>query len=77
MKTIFLITFFLGITLTFAWAEIQVPDSVREEAKQLHLENRLDDKAVKSILANFTNQKIIKNTHSVQQIYKIPSTGET
>ena len=77
MKTLAIIACLLSITIAYANAEPQVPDWIKDDVKQLYLENNLNEKTVKSILVNISNQNLIKNQHSVQQIYTIPSIGET
>ena len=77
MKTLAIIACLVSITITFAYGESEVPDWIKEDVKQLYLENNLDETAVNSIIANLSNQKLIKNTHPSQQIYTIPSIGET
>lgn len=77
MKTVAVIACLLSITFIFAYSETVVPDSIKDEVKQLHSKNSLTEKTVMSILVDFSNQKIIKNTKVVQQIYSIPKSGET
>ena len=67
----------LSITIAFAYGEPQVPDWIKEDVKQLYLEDNLDENAVRSILGNFSDLKLIKNTHPAQQIYTIPGLAET
>lgn len=76
MKTIAIIVCLLSITFSYSFAEISILDSIKEEAKQLHSQNNLNEKTVRSILIDLTNQKIIKNTHLAKQIYPIPTTGD-
>jgi hypothetical protein len=77
MKTVAVIACLLSITFVFAYSETLVPDSIQDEVKQLHSKNNLNEKTVMPILVELSNQKIIKNTHVVQQIYSIPKGGET
>ena len=67
----------LLITIAFAYGEPQVPDWIKEDVKQLYHENNLDENAVKSILGNLADLKLIKNMHPAQQIYTIPGFAET
>jgi len=77
MKTVAIITCLLAISFTIAYSEVQIPDSIKDNAKQMHSQNNLDERAVKSILANLSEQKIIKNIPDGKQIYSIPEGGNT
>ena len=54
-----------------------VPDSIKDKVIQLHSKNNLNEKTMMSILSDLSDQKIIKNTHVIQQIYSIPKSSET
>jgi hypothetical protein len=77
MKTIVVIACLLSITFAFAYSEALIPDSINDKAKQFHSKNNLNEKTVMSILVDLSNQKIIKNTQVVQQIYSVPASGVT
>ena len=77
MKTVAVIVCLLSITFVFAYSETVVPDSIKDEVRQLHSQNNLNEKTVMGILADFSDQNIIKNMNVVQQIYSIPGSGET
>ncbi len=77
MKTIAIISCLLTVTGAFAYGDLHIPGWVKEDVTQLYFENRLDAKAVKSILEKLSDQKLIKNSHGIQQIYTIPGIGET
>ena len=72
MNAIAILACLLSITFAFAYSEVQISDSIREEVKQLHSKNNLNEKTVMSLLIDLSNQKIITNTHTVSQIYSIP-----
>ena len=77
MKTVAVIVCLLSITFVFAYSETFIPDSIKDEAAQLYSKNNLNEKTIMSILVDLSNQKIIKDTHAVQQIYPVPAYGET
>ena len=77
MKTIAVIACLLSITFAYSYAEVQIPESIKDETKQLHSQNMLDEKTVMSLLTDLSDQKIIKNTHSAKQIYSVPASGST
>ncbi len=77
MKTVAVIACFLSITFIFAYSETLVPNSIKDEVTQLYSKNNLNEKTVMSILVDLSNQKIIKNSHVIQQIYSIPENGDT
>ena len=77
MKIIAVITCLLSITFAYSYAEVQIPESIKEETKQLYSQNMLDEKTVMSLLTDLSNQKIIKNIHSAKQIYSVPASGST
>lgn len=59
------------------FAEFQIPESIKETSKQMNLKDKLDEKGVMSLLSLLVNQRIIQNTHTLQQIYSIPEEGKT
>ena len=67
----------LSITFAYSYAEVQIPESIKDETKQLHSQNMLYEKTVMSLLTDLSNQKIIKNIHSAKQIYSVPASGST
>lgn len=69
MKRIF---FVLLITISFASAYSEIPDSIKQETKQLYLSNNLNEKTVSAIISDMVNQKLLKNTIDKQRIYTIP-----
>ena len=77
MKTVAVIVFLLSFTIVIAYSETLVPDSIKDEVTQLYSKNNLNEKTVMSILVDLSNQKIIKNSHVIQQIYSIPKSGDT
>ena len=74
MKEI-LLACLLVISFTFAYGDSN--DSLKQQTKQLFFSNNLNEKTVTEIISSMANQKIIKNINSVQQIYTIPSSGNT
>ncbi|MDH3617436.1 MAG: hypothetical protein OES14_02965 [Nitrosopumilus sp.] len=76
MKTLAIIACLLSITFTVAYSEPQVSDSIKDEVQQLYSKNNLNEKTIMSILVDLSNQKIIKNTHVIQEIYPIPESGK-
>ena len=77
MKTIAIIICLLSITFVYSYAEVQIPDSIKDEARQLYSQKNINEKTVMSILIDLSNQKIIKNTHPAKQVYSIPAVGNT
>jgi len=71
------IVLLMSVTFSFCFAELEIPDSIKSHAKQMTLKNSLGEKNIISIISSLMNQKIIKNTHVVQQIYTIPESGKT
>ncbi len=67
----------VSFTFSFCFAESQIPDSIKDNAKQLNLKNNLDEKNVKLIIKSLINQKIIKNVQIFQSIYLLPEDGNT
>ena len=59
------------------YAELQIPESIKENSKQMNLRDKLNEKNVLSLLSLMVEQGIIQNSHSIQQIYKIPEEGQT
>ena len=76
MKSIIIIACLIGITFSFSYGEISFPKSIQNEIIQLYSKNNLNDKTVNDILAKLSEQKVI-TIHKEQQIYQIPSVGET
>ena len=76
MKTIALVVCLIGITFAYSYAEIQIPDSIKDDAKQLYLQNNLNEKTAMTIIASLSDQKIV-DIHRAQQIYTVPGAGET
>ena len=71
MKTIAILACLLSITFAYSYAEVQIPESIKEETKQMYSQNMLGEKTVMSLLVDLSNQKIIKNTHlEVREIPK-------
>jgi hypothetical protein len=77
MKTIAILACLLSITFAYSFAEVQIPDSIKDDGRQLYSQNNLNEKTVMSILVDLSDQKIIKNTHSEKQIYSVPASGST
>jgi hypothetical protein len=77
MKTVAVIACLLSITFAYSYAEVQIPESIKEETKQMYSQNMLGEKTVMSLLTDLSNQKIIKNIHSAKQIYSVPASGST
>jgi hypothetical protein len=75
MKTIAILACLLSFTFAYSYAEVDIPESIKSEAKQLYSQNNLNEKTVLSLLVDLSNQKIIKNTHDAKQIYSIPASG--
>ena len=71
------IFFLFSITFSLCYAELQIPESIKESTKQLNLKDKLDEKNIISILSLLVNLNIIHNTHSIQQIYTVPEEGIT
>ena len=76
MKLI-LIILLISFTFSFCFAELQISDSIKDNAKQLNLKNNLNEKNVMSIIKSLINQKIIKNVQTSQSIYLLPADGYT
>ena len=74
MNTI-LIASLCAFSFSFAYSEI--PDTLKQETKQLYYSNNLNEKTINEIISEMVNQHIIKNTRSAQQIYVIPTGGDT
>ena len=72
---IILLTLLLTISFSFAYSEI--PDSLKEQTKQFSSSKNLTEKTISQIISDMTNQKLIKNTKAAQQIYVLPSGGES
>jgi len=77
MKTFVIISCLLSVTFAFAYGDSAIPEWVKNDVKQLYFEDKLNNKAIKSILGKLIDQNLIKNKHPVQQIYTIPRVGET
>jgi hypothetical protein len=77
MKGIAIISCLLVISFTFAYSDGQIPDSIKDNAKQLYFQNNLNEKAIVSILENLSDEKIIKNIPVGGQVYSIPGDGKT
>ena len=77
MKALTIFACLVSVAIAFAYGQPQVPEWIKDDVRQLYLENNLDENAVKSIIANLSNQKLIKNVHPVQQIYTIPEFSQT
>ena len=67
----------ISFTFSFCFAELQISDSIKNNAKQANQNHKLDEKYVMSIIKNLLNQKIIKNVKVSQSIYPIPEDGST
>ena len=74
MKTI-LLSLLLAISFSFAYSEI--PDSVKQETKQLTSSKNLNENTVSQIIYDMAEQKLVKNIRVVQQIYSVPLGGQT
>ena len=72
---IILLTLLLAISFSFAYSEI--PDSLKDETKQLSSSENLTEKTVSQIISDMANQKLIQNTKAAQQIYALPTGGES
>ena len=77
MKFFTIIVCLLVFSFTLAYSEAQIPDSIKDNVQQLYLQDNLDEKAIVSILANLSDQKIIKNIPVGEQVYSIPEVGKT
>lgn len=77
MKGIAIISCLLVISFTFAYSDVQIPESIKDNAKQLYFQNNLDEKDIVSILENLSNKKIINNIPIGGQVYSIPGGGKT
>ncbi|TFH01648.1 MAG: hypothetical protein E4G77_03240 [Nitrosopumilus sp.] len=77
MKSFVVIICILVISFTFAYSEVQIPDSIKDHAKQLYFQNNLDEKSIVSILENLSDKKIIKKIPVGGQVYSIPRAGLT
>ena len=77
MKTIAIIACLLSIPFAYSFAEGEISESIKDQAKQFHVQDNLNEKTVMSLLVDLADQKIIKNTHSAKQIYSIPAAGGT
>ena len=77
MKIIAIIVCFLVISISLAYSEEQIPNLIKEDAMQLYSQNNFDENDVRSILTTLSDQKIIKNIPSNQEIYLIPEIGKT
>lgn len=77
MKSIAIITCLLVFTFTLAYSEVQIPESIKNNAKQLHAQDNLDEGAIVWILSNLSDKKIIKNIPIGSQVYSVPDKGNT
>ncbi|MDH3277040.1 MAG: hypothetical protein OEL77_03100 [Nitrosopumilus sp.] len=77
MKSTAIIACLFAISFTFAYSEIQIPESIKDNAKQLYFQNNLDEKDIVSILEDFSNKKIVNNIPVGVQVYNIPEGGKT
>jgi len=77
MKNIVIISCLLVFSFTFAYSEVQIPDSIKENTNQLYLQNNLNEKTLLSVLENLSDKKIIKNIPIGGQVYSIPVVGKT
>lgn len=77
MKYIAIITCLFIISFTLAYSEVQIPESIKDNVKQLYRQNNLDEKAIASILEDLSDKKIIKNIPVGKQVYSIPGGGKT
>ena len=76
MKIIAII-FLISITCSICFAELQIPETIKENSRQMKLNDKLDEKEVMFLLSLLVDQRIIQNTHTLQQIYTIPEEGKT
>lgn len=76
METVALIAVFLVISFTFVYASQEIPVAIKQEAKQLYQKNNITEKSVMSLLSQLAKNNLIKNTHSVQNIQKLPELGQ-
>jgi len=76
MKSIVIIFCLLVFSFTFAYSEVQIPDSIKDNAKNLYIQNNLNEKTIVSILENLSDKKIIKNIPVGSQVYSIPAGGK-
>ena len=67
----------ISFTFSLCFAELQIPDSIKNDAKQMNQKNEFDEKIVMSIIKSLLNQKIIKNAQVSQLIYPLPEEGNT
>lgn len=74
MNTILIASLF-AFSFSFAYSEI--PDTLKQETIQLYYSDNLNEKTINEIISEMTNQQIIKNTRSAQQIYVLPTSGDT
>ena len=45
------------------YAELQIPELIKENTKQMSLKGNLNEKNIMSLISLLVNQKIIQNTH--------------
>ena len=74
MKIILLV---ILLTISFSFAYSEIPDSIKQETKQLSSSKNLTEKTVSQIISDMAEQKLVKNIRAVQQIYTIPLEGQT
>jgi hypothetical protein len=74
---IILFTLLLVVSFSFSFAYSEIPDSLKEKTKQFSSSKNLTEKTVSQIISDMAIQKLIKNTKAVQQIYTLPTGGES
>lgn len=67
----------MSVSFSVCSAELLIPTSIKEDAKQMALAKKLNEENMLSLISSLVQQKIIKNNGALQQIYTIPVDGKT
>ena len=76
MKVILLL-FFIFLTCSTCYAELQIPETIKENIEQMKMNDKLNEKYIIPIITSMVDQRIIQNNHITSQIYILPEEGKT
>ena len=77
MKFVAILASLLVISITLAYADSEIPSSIKQNAIQLYEKNNITEKSVTQILGDLSKNNLVKIPYNVHHIQTVPEFGQT
>ena len=77
MKILVFLAVVLVFSITLAYAQTEIPSSIKQNAQQLYEKNNLTEKTLNSILVELSKNNLVKIPYRIQHIETVPEFGQT